>query len=307
MKRRKFLTIASASSASLLLSSFDKVVAPLNKLPATKGYAVKIMATDWGFIGSRDAFCAAVKKEGYDGVEVWWPTDEKGQQELLNAITKHGLQVGFLCGGWQADYKEHLDTFKKVTTAAATHSQLKPLYINCHSGRDYYSLEENTPFIEHTIKLNKSSGVPVYHETHRGRILFAAHITKQYLEKFKDLQLTLDISHWCNVHESLLGDQQATVAAALKKTGHVHARVGHAEGPQVNDPRAPEWAAAVQQHIDWWDTIAAQKRAAGEVMTILTEFGPPDYLPALPYTRQPVANQWEINAHMMDMLRKRYQ
>ncbi len=307
MKRRQFLTIASASSASLMLSSLDNFAAPFSNPAATKGYAVIMMATDWGFAGSRDAFCAAAKKEGYDGIEVWWPAEEKGQQELFNAITKHGLQVGFLCGGWQSEYKEHLDTFKKLTSAAAAHPQLKPLYINCHSGRDYYSLEENTPFIEHTTILSKTSGVPVYHETHRGRILFAAHITRQYLEKFKELKLTLDISHWCNVHESLLGDQQATVAGALERTGHVHARVGHAEGPQVNDPRAPEWEAAVKQHIAWWDTIAAQKRKAGEVMTILTEFGPPDYLPALPYTRQAVANQWEINVHMMNVLRKRYQ
>jgi hypothetical protein len=42
-------------------------------------------------------------------------------------------------------------------------------------------------------------------------------------------------------------------------------------------------------------------------MTILTEFGPPDYLPTLPYTRQPVASQWDINVHMMQLLKKRYQ
>jgi hypothetical protein len=41
-------------------------------------------------------------------------------------------------------------------------------------------------------------------------------------------------------------------------------------------------------------------------MTILTEFGPPNYLPTLPYTQQPVADQWAINVYMMQMLRKRY-
>jgi len=38
----------------------------------------------------------------------------------------------------------------------------------------------------------------------------------------------------------------------------------------------------------------------------LTEFGPIDYLPSLPYTRQPVANQWDINIFMLQLLRKRY-
>jgi hypothetical protein len=29
-------------------------------------------------------------------------------------------------------------------------------------------------------------------------------------------------------------------------------------------------------------------------------------MPALPFTRQPVANQWEINVYMKDVLKKRY-
>jgi hypothetical protein len=47
-------------------------------------------------------------------------------------------------------------------------------------------------------------------------------------------------------------------------------------------------------------------KTGAKYLTILTEFGPPNYLPALPYTRQPVANQWEINAYMRELLRKRY-
>jgi len=41
-------------------------------------------------------------------------------------------------------------------------------------------------------------------------------------------------------------------------------------------------------------------------MTFLAEFGPIDYMPAIPFTRQPVANQWEINVWMMELLRGRY-
>jgi hypothetical protein len=87
---------------------------------------------------------------------------------------------------------------------------------------------------------------------------------------------------------------------------HINARVGHAEGPQVNDPRAPEWADAVKIHFAWWDQVVAPKRKEGKIVTVLTEFGPPDYLPTLPYTRQPLANQWDINVYMMKELKKRY-
>ena len=53
--------------------------------------------------------------------------------------------------------------------------------------------------------------------------------------------------------------------------------------------------------------VVRRKKQAGQPLTILTEFGPADYMPALPYTRQPVADQWGINVHMMQLLRKRYQ
>ncbi len=93
---------------------------------------------------------------------------------------------------------------------------------------------------------------------------------------------------------------------ALQRTDHIHARVGHAQGPQVNDPRAPEWADALNAHLAWWDKVIAIKKQQGKNLTILTEFGPPDYLPTAPYTKAPLADQWEINVYMMHLLRKRY-
>jgi len=52
--------------------------------------------------------------------------------------------------------------------------------------------------------------------------------------------------------------------------------------------------------------VVERKKKNGERMTFLTEFGPPDYMPTMAYTRQPLANQWEINVYMMQLLRKRY-
>ena len=40
-------------------------------------------------------------------------------------------------------------------------------------------------------------------------------MTGDYIKKKPGLRLTFDVSHWCNVHESLLGDQEETVALYL--------------------------------------------------------------------------------------------
>ena len=267
---------------------------------------LKIMGTNWGFDGSVDAFCAKAKATGYDGIEMWWTPDAKDRDELFTALKKHGLDIGFLVGSGNTDFAKNLAEFSKNLEAATNQTTQKPLYINCHSGKDYFNAEQCQAFFDVTKKVAAASGISVYHETHRGRILYSAPIARQYMEKNPDLQVTCDLSHWCCVHESLLADQPDAVNLAIARAGHIHVRVGHAEGPQVNDPRAPEWANAVKTHFDWWDKMVAQRRKAGKQVTILTEFGPPDYMPTLPYTHQTVANQWEINAYMMKILRERY-
>ncbi len=298
MNRRQFLKNTATMTAAI--ATLDSYATPLFQPPAAP--KLKIMGTNWGFNGSTDAFCAKAKAEGYDGIEMWWTT----APTLFEALKKHGLEIGFLVGDGSTDYKKHLDSFNKNLEAAATNTMQRPLYINCHSGKDFFSFEQNLAFMDASAKMAKQTGIPICHETHRSRILYAAPVARQFMEKRPDLRLTIDLSHWCCVHESLLGDQAETLEMTLNRADHIHARVGHAEGPQVSDPRAPEWADAVAAHFSWWDKVVERKRQAGETVTILTEFGPPDYLWTLPYTRQPIANQWDINVHMMQVLRKRY-
>ncbi len=302
LNRRKFITSSAAASTGLLLTSLTSFAKPITP-DSQSGYSLLIFATNWGFTGSWDEFASKIKQAGYDGAELWWPTDEKNRTELFEALTKYKLQVGFLVGSGEKDFQKHLAQFQQNLSAAA---KAKPVYINCHSGKDFFSFEQSKQFMDYTEKINKETGIPIYHETHRGRILFAATIARQFIEKVPSLRLTLDISHWCNVHESYLSDQEETVDLALNRTDHIHARIGHPEGPQVSDPRAPEWSDAVKAHFSWWDKVVETKRKEGKRITFLTEFGPPDYMPTLPYTKQAVANQWDINVHMMEVLRKRY-
>jgi sugar phosphate isomerase/epimerase len=303
LSRREFISFTAMTGTTIALNSLEALANPLTTVKSQAGYSLLVFATNWGFSGTWDAFCSQVKQAGYDGIEVWYPSDEKERQDLFAALKKHGLQIGFLVGGWETDPQKHFQQFKPAVEGAALQ---KPVYINCHSGRDHFTFEQNKPFIDLTTSLAKSTGVPIYHETHRSRILYSAPAAKQFMEKLPDLKLTFDVSHWCNVHESLLEDQPQTLALALDRAEHVHARIGHSEGPQVNDPRAPEWKGCVDAHFAWWDKIVERKKKEGRLMTFLTEFGPVDYMPALPYTRQPLANQWEINVYMKDVLKKRY-
>jgi sugar phosphate isomerase/epimerase len=299
MNRRDFIKKTSVMSSVLMAN--ETFAKPNFSIPAD--FKLTMLATNWGFPGSIDDFAKKAKEEGYDGVELWLPDQQKDRDAMMNALSKNGLKYGFLYGAGQKDFKENYDSFEKMLTIGLA---LKPMFFNSHSGKDFFTADQAKVFFDLTIKKSKETGIPIYHETHRGRLCFAAHITRDFIKNNPNLRLTLDISHWCNVHESLLENQAETVALALAHTDHIHARVGHPEGPQVNDPRAPEWKAALDTHLGWWDKVVEEKAKTTKQLTILAEFGPVDYMPALPYTRQPLADQWGINVYMMKMLRERY-
>lgn len=303
--RRDFIGAGMTAAAAVFLTSMDLFASPaFPSEKAAAGFSLKIMAPYWGFDGSVTDFCKKAKQDGYDGVEILWSSQTA--KELFTALKTHQLEVGFLCRGDEPLPAAHFATFQKVLHEATAPGQQKPLYINVHSGKDFFSYEDNKKFIDFTLGYAKESGVPIYHETHRSRMLYSAPASLPYLQKNPNLRLTLDISHWCNVSESLLEDQPETVNLALSRTDHIHSRVGHAEGPQVSDPRAPEWKAAVEAHFAWWDKVVALKKKQGKPLTMLTEFGPPSYMPTIPFTNQPVADQWAINTYMLQTWRKRY-
>ena len=53
----------------------------------------------------------------------------------------------------------------------------------------------------------------------------------------------------------LLEGQEQTLQTAINRTEHIHARVGFAEGPQISDPRSPEWVTEMSAFTSWWQRI----------------------------------------------------
>ena len=107
------------------------------------------------------------------------------------------------------------------------------------------------------------------------------------------------------VHETDLKDQEENVRIAIERSDHIHARVGYAEGPQVTDPRAMEWKAEVDNHLEIWQKIVDNHvKKNSDYLTITPEFGPPNYMHTLPYTNVPVGDVWDINVYMKDLLKK---
>ncbi|CAN5501095.1 hypothetical protein BH11BAC3_BH11BAC3_28430 [soil metagenome] len=254
---------------------------------------------------SWDEFAHRVKASGYDGIETDIPEQESEKQMLLETLANYDLKL--IAQHWEtidADFDLHKSAYKKRLKRMAA---VKPLFINSQTGKDFFSANQNEELISIADHLSSSTGIPVYHETHRGKFSFAAHITKEFLQRSQSLQLTLDISHWIAVAESFLEDQDEAVNLAVSRTRHVHARVGFTEGPQVPDPRAEWWQDALQVHLECWDKVVSVNRNADHTMLTFTpEFGPPPYMPLAPSTGLPVVDQWEVNVYMMKLLKERW-
>ena len=188
--------------------------------------------------------------------------------------------------------REHLDSMTRQVQECMEH---QPLFFNAHSGSDSWTLAEAEDFYGAALELEERLGVTIAHETHRLRCLGNPWTTRSLLERFPALKLTCDFSHWVCVAERLLEDCSQIIQLAAEHCHHVHARVGHEEGPQVPDPRAPEWARHVAAHERWWDIIwASQKQRGFKMSTLTPEFGPAPYLVTLPYTQTPIANLADI-------------
>jgi len=244
-----------------------------------------------------------IKEAGFDGAETGIPADAKERRELGTLLKEAGLMLVAQQYSVGADGAAHARSFEEQYRRAA---ELRPSFVNSHTGRDIFPMAQNVLVFAAAAKLEKELGIVVAHEVHRGRVTFSTTTTMALIDAVPDVRLTADFSHWCCVHESLLEDQADSVKRAIARTYHVHARVGHAESPQVTDPRANEWHKELDAHLAWWQAIVDARKAAGaETLTICPEFGPPNYMTTLPGTGKPVADQWAINCWVKDFLKER--
>ena len=259
--------------------------------------------TDWGNTLTMDAFLAKAKAAGYDGVELWMPAGEDKKKSLQEGLKKYELEVIFLHGtARNLPFEEALRVYEEGLREILA---WKPVKVNSHTGNDFWTSEQNLAFIALGDRYAKQVGIPVLHETHRGRFSYTLPESVAMLRKFPNLKYTLDVSHWMVVHERLLTESDPLLQEIFPAVDHIHARVGFAEGPQVPNPAAPEWKNEVKAHLDIWEKIIRSQ--TGNVFTVTTEFGPPPYMATVPFTNQPLADQWEANVWMMNALKSRFQ
>jgi hypothetical protein len=242
-----------------------------------------------------DHYLTRWQEVGYEALEVSLRLTPD-RERFLSFLKKTGwrwvpqiFSREFVPGG---TVREHLDSLRQQIEECL---ESQPLFFNAHSGSDTWNQNEAEDFYGAMLEMEQRFGVAIAHETHRMRYFGNPWATCTILQKLPGLKLTCDFSHWVCVAERLLEDCGLIIQLAAQHCHHIHARVGYEEGPQVSDPRAPEWANHVAAHENWWKLIWTSQRQRGMAATTLTpEFGPPPYLHTLPYAQTPVADLADI-------------
>jgi len=259
---------------------------------------LKVFKALWGDAEGRansDDF-RRIRAAGYDGIE--WAMPETGPETWRAWCEEHQLEYIAMI------FADDAASFAKQLRAAAAY---EPVRVTAHDGRDKMTFDAGCQYWREVLKAEADIGIPVAHETHRHRLLFSPWSTAAYLNEFPELRLCADFSHWCCVCESLLRDMPEWVELACSRAIHVHGRVGWEESAQVADPRAPEVQHYVERHEELWDRIREHHQSAGAAtLTFTPEYGPPGYMPALPFTRQPITNLWDICLWSAERIRARW-
>ncbi|MBW4529092.1 MAG: hypothetical protein KME02_00250 [Aphanothece saxicola GSE-SYN-MK-01-06B] len=264
----------------------------------------------WGFQGSLTLALETAERGGFDGLELsirhpCLVADADSPARLLACGRPLVLEV-VTGGGYVPELgctpEHHLAELGELLHGCVG---LNPHRVTVLTGSDAWPLERQRTFLAEAQALAEATGLPVSFETHRSRCLGMPWTIAPLLQAVPGLRLTADLSHWCVVAERLMTPDLEPVRLMADRVDHIHARVGHAQGPQVSHPFAPEHAEALAAHRACWQLFTERALQRGAPPPSFTpEFGPDGYMPTLPFTDQPVADLLTINTAMAQWLRR---
>jgi hypothetical protein len=256
---------------------------------------VRAYKTTWGMGGTPDEILAKIKAANYEGWEDWI----KPHFEIQSLANKHNLEYMAMVPGQSVEqFQRDINEAHDAGAVACT----------VHVGQANMEFQQGLDLLTPLVEIAKTVPFNVNFETHRGKLLNEPLSTARYLKAIPDLWLCADLSHWTVVTESMLGGFAESLELAISRTRHIHARVGHEEGPQVPDPRAKQWEGHVKAFNVIWDRIKIAHEKRGEtVITFDPEYGPPNYMWTNPESGQPAADLWDVCLWQRDQLKTRWQ
>ena len=269
-----------------------------------------LFKTLWGWTTSLEQACSSAASDRFDGLEVnldhpcLKALDPEAIRRCVSDAKQHLILEIVTGGDYTPDLScsplQHLDQIQRGLERAIA---LAPLKISLITGSDSWEEVDQHRFLESVLDQVDACSIPVTLETHRSRSLFDPWRMPAWLARHPRLRLTADLSHWCAVSERLMTPDLPPIQAMAGRVDHIHARIGHAQGPSVSHPFAPEWSQALESHHRCWQLFLDRRAVPECPITMTPEFGLDGYMPLRPFTAEPLADVQLLNAEMASWLR----
>jgi len=206
---------------------------------------------------------------------------------------------------WQAQcYPKSVDDLKPVLDHVA---ELGADHINLQPDVKPYRLEDCIPYIEGWLALARESGLELHIETHRDRMTTDLFFTLHLLDRFPDLRLTGDLSHYVVGREfswPVSEENHALMHRVIDNCWGFHGRVASREQVQVQISFAhqKDW---LDLFMGWWEYgfRSWRRRApADATLTFLCELGPKEYA-MTGADGYELSDRWQEALMLKDMVR----
>lgn len=167
-------------------------------------------------------------------------------------------------------------------------------------------LDKALTLIDGLVAVARDAPLPVWFETHRGRLTNDLLFTLRILEARPNLPLTCDLSHYPVAGEMelpLRDDQLAAIERLLRNARNFHGRVSTTHQVQVAFD-APQHRGWLEQHMAWWRRgfeLWLERAGADDALPFMCELGPPPYAITAPDGSE-LSNRWDEARRMRDIV-----
>ncbi len=127
--------------------------------------------------------------------------------------------------------------------------------MTAHIGNGFENDDEAYRLFEAVLECSQKLNLPVYPETHRATLLQDPYRSLRIIEKFPQLRLNGDFSHWYTGSEMIYGDFEQKIQylrPALSRIRFIHARIGNTGHIQVEISSSGDESLHVQHFKRFW-------------------------------------------------------
>ena len=209
---------------------------------------------------------------GFDGVTDHF-YDRRHVAPLMRLLRDHGLSIEGQV------FPQSVDALAPAIEMAA---EFGCHHITIQPDICPMTVAECLPILEGWQRMAETAGVPVYIETHRGRMTNDLLFTMALLDAFPALRFTIDLSHYVVAREINLPVRKDIAGMINRILAHGWAMHGRVAGPhqvqlELSFPQHQPW---LEQFEAWWSAgfRSWRERAAEDASLSFTcELGPAPY------------------------------